>query len=159
MGDQAPPPGPDDRQQPAYAPQSVYARHERRTQELVDRAWQVSGGRYNDLPDDMKNKLNWYIWWRTKHRGWASVFGYTAYRAGDVFDDHDYQVYFDQLPDNDKISLLRQAVSTGHPNGPDVEVEVEPAEIPARTGNPYVITSMSGKIDITSLLSYAIDTT
>ena len=134
-------PGPSDEEQPGYALQQVYGRHERRTEELVDKAWQVSGGRYDGLPDDMKNKLNWYIWWRYRHEGWANVFGYRRYVEGDVFKDHDYQVYFDQLSDKNKRSLLRQAVCTGHPNGPDVDAEAEPAESPARTGNPYIITS------------------
>jgi len=143
--DQAPPPAPDDTQQPGYMLERVYGRHERRTEELINKAWQVSGGRYDGLPDDIKNKLNWYIWWRSKHHGWASVFGYAAYRAGDVFKDDDYQVYFDQLSDNDKRSLLRQAICTGHAHGPDVDVEVEAAGSPARTGNLYIIASFPGQ--------------
>ena len=59
--DQNPTPGPDDRQQPAYTPERVYASRERRLHELVDHAWRVSRGRYNNLPEHIKSVLNMYI--------------------------------------------------------------------------------------------------
>ena len=66
------------------------------------------------------------------------MFGYRRYIDGDVFKDHDYQVYFDQQSDDDKKSLLRQAVSLGHPQG--AGVDEEPPEDHARTDNVYLIT-------------------
>jgi len=51
---------------------------------------------------------------------------------------HDYQAYFDQLPYDNKITLLRGAVLLGHPHG--AGVNDMPPEGYARTNNPYLVT-------------------
>ena len=119
----------------AHTPARSYRPHEPRIHEIVEQAWQVSNGHYNDLPERIKNTLNWYIWWRMRNRPWANIFEYTTYRQGDVFNEHNCQQYFDSLSDDVKRDVLRQAVAMGHPQGPIDDDE--PVDVPVGTDNPF----------------------
>ncbi len=112
--------------------------HDRRVHELVRKAMRASQGQYNRLPGHIKHVLDMYISWRSKDGSpWARIFLWKDYIRSDK--TRSYQGYFDSLTPYWQKLLLEGAIINGNPHGPDFDEE------PARTGNPYVITSMSGK--------------
>jgi len=149
--DHSPPPGPDRGAHYGFSRDLGYrGDFEPRVLELVHRAMTVSGGQYDRLPPETRHVLNMYIEWRIRDGSrWADIFSWTAYRESRLELDLPvtYQDYFDSLLPYWQALLLEGAIIFGSPHGPDFESEWRPAEMPVGTGNPYIITGMSGNIE------------
>ena len=141
---QNPPPGPKRRVNDNLLQDFGYLDdHDRRVHELAEKAMHASQGQYNRLPGHIKRVLDMYISWRSRDGSpWARIFHWTSYIRSDETQAHSYQGYFDSLTPYWQKLLLEGAIINGNPHGPDFESEWHPAESPARTGNPYIITSM-----------------
>jgi len=147
--DHSPPPGPDREAYYGFSRDPGYrGDFEPRVVELVHRAMTVSGGQYDRLPPETRHVLNMYIEWRLRDGSpWADIFHWTSYLGDDETRAHDYQGYFDSLIPYWQLLLLEGAIIFGNAQGPDFERSRRPAEMPVGTGNPYIITGMSGKIE------------
>ena len=147
--DHSPPPGPDREAYYGFSRDPGYrGDFEPRVVELVHRAMTVSGGQYDRLPPETRHVLNMYIEWRIRDGSlWADMFHWTSYLGDDETKAHDYQGYFDSLLPYWQALLLEGAIIFGNAQGPDFERSRRPAEMPVGTGNPYIITGMSGNIE------------
>ena len=147
--DHSPPPGPDREAYHGFSRDNGYRDgRDPRVFQLVDKAMHASQGQYNRLPGEIRRVLNMYIEWRIRDGSpWADVFQWTRYIQSDETKAHDYAGYFNSLNTYWKALLLEGAIIFGNPHGPDFESEWRPAEMPVGTGNPYIITGMSGRIE------------